>query len=99
VAVNQEVVANRQMQPEVENPKWRPLNFKYSDFKQDSNTIPTAILFSGSNDPITIVVILYNQTGRNREWKSKMETKTSSEMFDIDSYNKTGNIITIEQNR
>ena len=37
---------------------------------QDSNEIPSAIpMFSGSNCAMELVVILYDQTGRNRQWK------------------------------
>ena len=37
---------------------------------QDSNAIPTAIsMFSGSSYPMGVLAMLYDQTGRNREWK------------------------------
>jgi len=38
--------------------------------KQDSNEISMAILMLlGSNYQIRIVVMMYGQTGRNRQWK------------------------------
>jgi len=66
-------------------------------------------MFSGSSYSIRIVVMLYDQTGSSRKWKSKMATKYRkmlSEMFDINSNSKIQNgglnpkiSITIEQTR
>ena len=63
------VVRPNETKPEVENPRWWPLNFKYYilPYTQDSSTIPTAIpMFSGFVYLMGIVKMVYAQTGRNR---------------------------------
>ena len=60
-----------ELQPKVENPKWRHVNLKYVSARtHDRNEIPTVPpMFLGYSYPMGIVAMLYDWTGRNLKWK------------------------------
>jgi len=66
------VVRSNGKKPEVNNSRWRPLNFDYIQsqlVQKIASTLARAIpMFSRSNCQIRIVVMLYGQTETNRKW-------------------------------